>query len=674
MKKKILETNENKALEELQKLAKEITKHNKLYHEKDKPIISDHKFDELIKRNNLLENKFPHLKLKSSPNNALNTKPLNKFSKVRHKVPMLSLSNAFNENDLEDFIKRINKYINNKNINLIFTCEPKIDGLSINLTYEKGILILASTRGDGLIGENVTGNIKTIKDIPHKLNGKNIPSLIEIRGEIFLKKNDFIKLNNSLTEKEKFSNPRNAAAGSIRQLNSKITASRPLKFIPHGIGYVSENYQTLDKIFNHIFNWGFNKCEHFEITDKIENMKYFHKKINSIRFSLEYDIDGIVYKLNELKLQQRLGFVGKNPRWATAYKFESLKAITLIKDIDLQVGRTGAVTPVARLEPINIGGVIVSNATLHNFEEIKKKDIRINDQVEIQRAGDVIPQVLKVLKKSNQRKQIYLPPKNCPICNSKLVRDGEEAVIRCNNYYGCDAQLVERLIHFASKKAFNIDGLGEKQIKLFWSEGYIKKSSDIFSLHKMKDKIINMEGWGILSFSNLITSINNSKKIDIQKFIYALGIRYVCEINSQILSKHFISIDGMLKKIKDKESLLNIDGLGPKAIISLTDFFNKKNNIDEIKKISSFCKVNNFKKVFSKSPFNNKNIIFTGKLNEMSREEAKKRALEIGAIVSNSITSKTNYLICGENPGSKLKKAKEMDIKILSEKEWVSML
>tara|TARA_Y100000590_G_scaffold92205_1_gene104187 strand:- start:7351 stop:9393 length:2043 start_codon:yes stop_codon:yes gene_type:complete len=675
MKKKYKEnTSERSALIELKKLSKEIKKHNYYYHSLDSPKITDQKYDKLVKRYNNLEKKFPNIKIKNNPNILVGSKPLKRFAKIKHMTPMLSLANAFTSEDLKEFIKRIKKYIHDEKYSFIFYCEPKIDGLSINLTYENGKLKYATTRGDGVIGEDVIENIKTISDIPIKIKNKNFPNNLELRGEIFLEKNDFIIINKLLADDEKFSNPRNAAAGSIRQLDKNITRQRPLKFIAHGIGYSSKEYFSLENFYKDLKSWGFKINKYNKIVKNIDEMENYHQYINSIRSSLPYDIDGLVYKLDNVVLQKRLGYVGKNPRWAIAYKFKSEKALTRILKIDLQVGRTGAITPVARLEPINIGGVIVSNATLHNFDEIKKKDVRENDIVEIQRAGDVIPQILSVVNKSSKRKSLILPPKNCPICKNKVIKDKDETVIRCNNYYQCDAQQIERIIHFVSKKAFNIEGLGEKQINLLWKLKYIRKTSDIFILHKFKEKIADLEGWGELSVSNLINSIEKSSYIEIKNFIYALGIRYVGEINAEILSKQFLSIENFLKNSKYKENLNDIDGLGPKVVISITEFLNESINLNEINKLISLCKIKKYNKVVIDSPFNNKSIIFTGKLLEMSREEAKKTATDIGAKISSTISSKTDYLIYGDKPGSKLKKAKELNIKILNEKEWKNII
>ena len=671
---KISKELEKKITIELKDLSKKISKHNELYHKYDKPIISDYEFDKLIERNNYLEKKYPHLILDYSPNKNIGSDTLEKFKKIKHKEPMLSLGNAFNDNDIYDFIKRTKKYLNYPNQNLIFSCEPKIDGLSINLTYEYGKLIRACTRGDGYIGEDVTDNIKTINDIPINFKSKNYPDFIEIRGEVFLEKNDFLILNNSLNEQKKFSNPRNAAAGSIRQLNNTITKSRPLKFIAHGIGGSSVKFSNIKQLYDKMETWGIITNNYNEIIEDIESLKEYYKKINSLRSKFPYDIDGIVYKINDIELQNRLSFVGKNPRWAIAYKFKSLKVTTKILKIDIQVGRTGSITPVARLEPVNIGGVNVSNATLHNFDEIHQKDIREKDIVEIERAGDVIPHVLKVIEKNKKREKKFLVPKNCPVCGSKLLHDKDEAVLRCNNYYNCEAQLIEKIIHFVSKKALNIEGFAEKQIRFFWKLKFIKNASDIFLIKKYESKILNLDGWGEKSYKNLIDNINNSKKVDLQRFLFSLGIRYIGEINSLTLATHFLSIENFLRNAKNKKNLEDIDGLGPKVINSLVEYLNMKSNQDEIKKLLNFCEVNNYKKINTKSKFNNKFVIFTGKLLVMSREEAKNKVILLGAKISTSVNAKTDYLIYGEKPGSKLKKAKELKIKTISENEWIKMI
>ena len=674
--------NKNKSLHDEKKIKKRlvelsllIKKHNILYHQKDKPKITDAEFDALIIENNKLEKKYPNLIIKNSPNFLIGGPVSNKFDKIQHKLPMLSLQNAFNENDVIDFIERIKKFLNlEKNHKFDFISEPKIDGLSINLNYEDGFLKSASTRGDGKIGENVTQNVLNINGIPTKLNNNNLPKQIEIRGEIFLNKTDFIKLNKTMKEKNKFSNPRNAAAGSLRQLDSEITKKRPLKFLAHGLGETSKEYITINDFYKDLKKWGIPTNHLSQTHQNINEMMNYYNKINNIRHDIAYDLDGVVFKINNLKLQNRLGFVGKNPRWAIALKFKSEKAITKIRKIDFQIGRTGAITPVARLEEINIGGVLVSNATLHNFDEIKKKDIREGDKVEIQRAGDVIPQVIKVVNKDKNRKELINPPKQCPVCGEKTIREKDEAVIRCINLKSCDAQIIGCLIHFVSKKSFNIEGCGEKQIKQFYKLGFIKNYNDIFDINKFKKEILNLEGWGDLSYQNLIQAINKSKIISLEKFIYSLGIRYVGETLSIILAKEFINIDNFIKSANDKEKLQSIDGLGPKVINSVYNYFLNKDNKKIVLNLKNNVKIINFTQQESNSLFTNKNIVFTGTLSKLSREEAKHLATNLGAKISSSVSAKTDYVIIGEKPGSKAKKAKELGLNILSEEEWIKKI
>ena len=664
--------NEEKIKKRLKNLTSLIHKHSKLYYQNDKPEITDKDFDKLVKENNKLERKFPHLVLENSPNRFVGSSPSKKFEKIIHKLPMLSLANAFNKNDIQDFIDRIRKFLNIDNKEKIkFMCEPKIDGLSVNLNYQKGILKSASTRGDGKIGENVLKNIQTIVGIPSKLQGKNYPKQIEIRGEIFLNKKDFIQLNGSLDEKDKFSNPRNAAAGSLRQLDSNITKQRPLEFLAHGIGKSTKKYITMSEFYKDLNKWKIPSNNLIKICNSINLMINYFEDIENIRNKIPYDLDGIVYKVDSLKLQKRLGSIGKNPRWAIALKFSAEKSFTTIKKIDFQVGRTGAITPVARLSEVNIGGVVISNATLHNFDEIKKKDIREGDKVEIQRAGDVIPQVLKVVKKEKNRKKITKLPLYCPVCGSKTIKDKEEAVIRCANTINCDAQILGSLIHFVSKKSLNIEGLGEKQINQFYKLGFIKNFEDIFYINRYKKFIINLEGWGKLSFHNLIKSIERSKSIVLNKFIFSLGIRYVGETLSNLIAKEFLTIETFINSSNDKERLFNIDGLGPKAINSIYDYMQKMKNKQIVFNLSNILNIEKYKKSKSHYLFSNKNVVFTGTLSILSREEAKYLATQLGAKISSSVTSKTNYVIIGKNPGNKAKKAKELGISILSEDDWI---
>ena len=664
-----------KALERLKELAKLIKKNNILYHKLDKPIITDNQFDNYIKENNYLEKKYPHLILKESPNNLIGNVLINKFKKIKHKTRMLSLSNAFKEEDVKDFIERIRKFLNlNSKTNFNFICEPKIDGLSLNLFYKKGKLFTASTRGDGIVGEDVTANILNVTGIQKILNDHSPPEEIEIRGEIFLNKKDFIDLNSKLDESDHFANPRNAAAGSLRQLDSNITNQRKLRFIAHGLGYSSLNYKFINDYYNDLKKWNIPVNKYLNINVSIKKMMLYYKDIEEKRSSIQYDIDGIVYKINDYNLQRRLGFVGKNPRWAIALKFSAEKTSTKILNIENQVGRTGAITPVARLESVNIGGVLVANATLHNFDEIQKKDIRIGDIVEIQRAGDVIPQVIKVVRKKTNRNKPIIPPKICPICKGNILKENDEVVLRCINIYKCEAQILGQLVHFVSKKSMNIDGFGEKQIKQFYNLNYINNFNDIFDIENHKDTIIKLDGWGNQSYENLILSINKSKKIDLEKFIFSLGVRFVGETTSRLLAKEFLNIKNLIKNSKNAEILALIDGLGPKAINSISEYFSNSNNLSILFKLINTLKINNFKKPYSNNFFSNKNLVFTGTLTQLSREEAKHLAREKGAKIASNISSTTDFLIVGDKPGSKIKKAESFKIKILNEKDWIKKI
>ncbi len=663
-----------KVISRLKELSKLIKKHNFHYHSQDKPIISDKEFDLLVKENLKLELKYPELKLKSSPNNKVGSKVLNKFKKSNHLSPMYSLSNGFNENDLFEFDERIKKFLNLENKkSMEYFCEPKIDGLSLNLTYRNGDLICAATRGDGSIGENVTKNIVNIQNIPQNLK-YDFPDLIEIRGEVFITKSDFEQINFKLDENNKFSNPRNAAAGSLRQLDYQVSRSRPLKFLAHGIGKTSKNFLYFDVFYKNIEKWGIKKNTLCLKTSNLNSIYNFYKDLNNKRSGLDYDIDGLVIKLNDFLIQKRLGVVGKNPRWSIALKFSAEKAMTKIKDINFQVGRTGSITPVARLEKVNLGGVIISNATLHNFDEIKKKNIQIGDTVEIQRAGDVIPQVLRVFKKNVKKNQLVKPPKKCPVCGSKTFKERDEAVLRCRNTYECPAQKISQIIHFISKKALNIDGFGEKQVKQFYKLGLIGDVADIFFLKNQRQKIENLEGWGKLSVENLLNSIENSKNISLNKFIFSLGIRFIGEINAEILSFQFKSIKSFISSSENTDALSNIDGLGPKAISSIKDFFSYDKNILLIKKLSDVLNISKTKIENINNFFNGKNLVFTGSLKSISRDEAKHLAKSVGAKILSAVSKNTDFVIIGEKAGSKAKKAKELDLTILSEEDFLKKI
>ncbi len=666
-----IETDEKIILKRLKELSKEIKKHNHFYHNNDKPIISDADYDKLVNENNILEKKFPHLVLQKSPSSFVGSKIKSKFEKIKHTSPMYSLANAFNKDDILEFLKRSNKFLNNPEDNSFkFLVEPKIDGLSLNLLYKDGKLISAGTRGDGLTGENVTENIKKISDIPKSLK-ENFPKIIEIRGEIFINKEDFEKINLNLKEEDKFANPRNAAAGSLRQLDTSISHNRPLNFIAHGIGECSKNYKTIEEYYSDLKLWNIPTNKLSNVCNSVEEIINCYEKINNERSQIKYDIDGLVIKIEEISLQKRLGYVGKNPRWAIALKFSSEKANTVIEDINFQVGRTGAITPVARLRPINIGGVIVSNASLHNFDEIEKKNINILDTVEVERAGDVIPYVTKLVKKNKKSKKNLIPPSNCPVCKNKTYKELNEAVLRCSNKYGCRSQLLGQIIHFISKKSLNIDGFGEKQAKQFFDLKLIKKAEDIFNLKQNKEAILKLEGWGELSFNNLINAIEKSKKISLDKFIYSLGIRYIGEINSELLANEFKDLNKIILAIQKIENLNNIDGLGPKAISSLGEFFSNDQNIQSVKKLQKILKIFNPEKKSKDSYFSNKNIVFTGSFTSLSRDEAKYLAKQNGAKILSSVSKKADYLIIGEKAGSKVQKAKLLEVKIMNESEFL---
>ena len=654
-----------------QELVKIIQYHNNLYYNDDNPKISDAEYDGLINDYKKIKKSFPVETKQSDLLDEIGGKPSELFSKFNHPTRMLSLDNAMSEDDLVNFQKKISNFLNKKTIDFEFSTEPKIDGLSINLIYKNGKLVIAATRGDGQTGENITNNVITIKDIPKLLKTKSPPTSIEIRGEIFITKEDFIKLN---TENN-FANPRNAAAGSLRQLDPKETAKRPLKFIAHGFGsFNGEKKNYYDQLIE-LKSWGIPISPFLKKVQNLNELMTIYGEINKKRAEIPYDIDGLVYKVNNLSFQNRLGIVGKSPRWAIAHKFASETAQTEIKKIDIQVGRTGSLTPVARLKPINIGGVLVSNATLHNFEEIEKKDIREGDSVIVERAGDVIPHILKVVNKNKKnRPKLFKPPKYCPICKSPTIIDPDEVVVRCSGTYICDAQKVGRLKHFVSRSALDIEGLGDKQINLFYKKGLIRDYADIFDLVAKRAIVVNFEGWGTLSFDNLINAIDQKKKIELSKFIYSLGIRFVGQINAKLISSAFSNIEEFKNFFESENDIVNAldntDGLGPKVIQSFVEYSsiksNKKQILKLIKKVELFIK----KTDTVKSKITGKKIIFTGTLSLMSRAEAKSKAEKLGAKVVSSISKSTDILVSGENSGSKLKKAKELGVTVMNEKEW----
>ena len=658
------------------KKIKELKKHNKLYFEKSSPKITDYQYD-LIKKEIIdLEKKHIFLKSDFSPSNSLGYAPSKNFEKAIHRVKMLSLSNAFNLEDLENFEKKIFNYLNNKT-EIEYSVEPKIDGISASLTYKNGVLVLGTSRGDGTTGEVITDNLKTIKDIPKKITDKDFPKDIDIRGEVFIKKSQFNNLKNN------FANPRNAASGSLRQKNPEVTKKIPLNFVAYTFGYFeSDKIKKQSDFLKSLQKWGFKISEHNKVLKNINELENFHKTFEEDRFNLEYDVDGLVYKINNLELQKRLGFTSNSPRWAIAHKFSADSAYSEITDINVQVGRTGALTPVARIKPVNIGGVVVSNATLHNEDEIDRKDIRIGDTVKIERAGDVIPHVIFVdLKKRDKKSKKFIFPDSCPSCGSKTIKEFNrttkkyDAVRRCTNEgFECEKIAIEKIKHFISKEAMNIDGLGKKVVENFWALHLIRFPQDIYKLDY--NKISNLDGWGDLSVSNLKYSINQSKQVTLDRFLYAIGIRHIGMENAKLLAEYTKSIKSFLKFVNKKKlnEFLNIDGIGDTQINSLKKFFDNRSNYNVVEKLSSILNISDLK-INKDGKLLNSTFMFTGKLSNMSRAEAKSLIEKNSGSVVSSINKKLKYLIIGEKPTNrKVIQAKELGIKILSQKELLQLL
>ena len=661
-----------------EKKIKLLKKCNDYYYQKDRPLISDKEFDNLKKEVIDIEKKY-NLQSPDSPSNKIGSEPSSKFEKIKHRVKMLSLSNAFNNEDLKNFQKKNNNFLSFKNdFDFEYSAEPKIDGISASLTYRQGKLVRGLSRGNGEEGENITKNLQTIKDIPQIINHDNFPNDIDIRGEVYIKNSDFKNLKND------FANPRNAASGSLRQKDPKKTSLIPLKFFAYTFGFTTFlNTKTQTDFLKDLKIWGFKTSELNKKVKGIENLIKYHQEIEKKRYEIDYDIDGIVYKINEFKIQNRLGFMATAPRWAIAHKFSANFSVTKILDIDIQVGRTGAMTPVAKVKPVNIGGVIVSNATLHNEDEILRKDIRVGDTVKIERAGDVIPHVIsvdKTLRDLNSKKFSF--PNNCPSCGSKTIKEfnnvtkKRDAVRRCSSEgFNCNKIAIEKLKHFVSKDALNIEGLGKKVVEKFWNLNFIKLPQDIFKLEYKK--ISQLDGWGSQSISNLQNSINNSKKIKLDKFIYSLGIRHIGQENAKLISD-FLKTQLNFLKLKDPKNideLQLIDGIGETQINSLKKFFQNKTNLIVIKKL---CELLNIEKIVSQKKngiFSEQTIMFTGKLDKLSRAEAKSLVEINGGKIINSISKKLNILIIGQKPTNrKIKLAKDLKIKIIDQSEFESLL
>jgi len=686
------ELGEAQAKREHHSLAVEIRIHDDAYYQKDEPIVSDAQYDAMRKRLLALEALFPALATKDSPSQNVGVKPSGKFGKITHAVPMLSLDNAFADGDVRDFAARVRRFLNiTADAALSFTAEPKIDGLSASIRYEKGKLVSAATRGDGQIGEDITANIRTLKDVPHSLKGSGWPEIIEVRGEVYISDEDFEAMNAQQEHagKDPYKNPRNAAAGSLRQIDPSVTADRPLKFYAYAWGEVSAPLSDtqMDAVDN-LKSWGFSTNDLMQVCDTANDMIAHYKTIAAKRNTLGYDIDGVVYKVNDLTLQERLGFVSRAPRWAIAHKFPAEKATTIIEDIDVQVGRTGALTPVARLKPVTVGGVVVSNATLHNEDEIKRLDVRVGDSVEIQRAGDVIPQVLRVLDADKpKRPPAFTLPKTCPICGADAVRDVDDkgnvdVVRRCTNGLQCPAQAIESLRHFVSRRAYDIDGMGAKQIEAFYQEGLVLEPAHIFTLEARNDdiKLETWDGWGVQSAANLFAAINARRRIEFHRFLYGFGIRHVGHGNANLIAKHYLSFDKFLQVMtaKDQDAarteLLSIDGIGEASATALLGFLNTPQNMVVVNELLAQVSVIDAEAPDADSPVTGKTVVFTGKLELMSRDEAKAKAQSLGAKVSGSVSGKTDYLVAGPGAGSKLKKAEALGVTVLSEDEWLALI
>lgn len=691
---KIEDLSKEQAREELKRIADEMAKADIAYYQKDEPYLSDAEYDAIKRRNEQIEARFPELRIVDGPSMRIGAAIRSDFGKVKHKIPMLSLGDVFSEEELLDFINSVHRFLGTEG-NITFSAEPKIDGLSFSARYENGVFVKGATRGDGTTGEDITENLKTIKDLPLKIDGE-VPEILEVRGEVYMSKQDFLELNAQSEKdgKKVFANPRNAAAGSLRQLDANITKDRKLSLFVYTWGEVSEIvWDSQSQFLEDVRHWGFKTNPYNRICNTTEEMMdYFHYLMEN-RADLPYDIDGIVYKVDSLALQNRLGFLTRTPRWAIAHKFPAEQAVTRINNIRIQVGRTGALTPVADLEPINVGGVIVSHATLHNEDEIKRKDIRIGDWVVIQRAGDVIPQVVSVVKEKRSPDTIEFEfPDICPMCGAHAIREEDEAARRCTGGLTCPAQAIERLKHFVSREAFDIEGLGAKIMEEFYNEGIIKNPVDIYTLEKrnlnrhddlfaqMDEGALHLEsreGWGKKSVENLFKAINEKRRISLPRFIYALGIRQVGAATSRLIAKNYGSLKHFMNDMVagNTEKLLNIDGIGEAMVNDIVGFFSEEHNIETIKGLLEEIEVEDFVDDTNySSPIAGKTVVFTGTLEKMTRAEAKAKALSLGAKVAGSVSKNTDYVVVGADAGSKAKKAQELGVTILSEDEFLELI
>jgi DNA ligase (NAD+) len=693
--KSVDDLSEREAKAEHARLEAEIAAHDRRYYQEDAPTVSDAEYDLLRRRYGAIEARFPQLRTLESLTQRVGAAPSGRFAKVRHAVPMLSLDNAFADEDVIDFVGRIRRFLRlPEDAEIAFSAEPKIDGLSMSLHYENGALVTGATRGDGAEGEDVTANVKTVKDVPHRLKGKGIPAVCEVRGEIYMTKAAFLELNRKQKDagQELYVNPRNTAAGSLRQKDPSITASRPLGFFAYAWGEMSEMpADTQSGMIKWFEQCGFKTNPLTKMLRSVEALLEFHRAIEARRASLDYDIDGVVYKVDRLDWQERLGFVSRDPRWAIAHKFPAERATTVVKDIEIQVGRTGFLTPVAKLEPVTVGGVVVQNATLHNADEIARLDVRIGDTVTIQRAGDVIPQVLGVVEDKRPRgAKPFEFPKKCPCpLHTDVVREiiaggTEGARVHCTGEFACPYQTIEHLKHFVSRRAFDIDGLGEKQIELFYEEGWVKEPADIFTLEERNAKIRleEVEGFGETSVRNLFAAIAARRDIALERFIYALGIRHVGETTAVALARGYGNWDAFhaacLKLARDDEEtkaeMDALDQIGDTVIESLHDYFGEAHNRRRIERLAAQVCIRDAEKPRSDSPIAGKTVVFTGTLEQMTRDEAKASAERLGAKVSGSVSKKTDYVVAGPGAGSKLAEAKKLGVAVLTEDEWAKLV
>lgn len=682
----------------LEEMASVLAALDEAYYSHDDPVVSDGEYDRLRVLNETLEKMFPEMVLENGPSTKIGTAPSGRFAKIVHRVPMQSLANIFSREGLEDFIARTRRFLDfDESVDLVFTAEPKIDGLSCSLRYENGYLVYGATRGDGSVGEDVTANVRRIGDIPHELAGSGFPEILEVRGEVYMSHNDFSALNEASLRagRQAFANPRNAAAGSLRQLNPDVTASRPLGFFAYAWGEVSEMpSESQCDMVRSLGEWGFRINPLMRRCRNADEIMDVYEAIESHRAGLGYDIDGVVCKMDSIVLQERLGQVSRAPRWAVAFKFPAERATTVLEKIEIQVGRTGAMTPVARLRPVTVGGVVVSNATLHNEDEIARKDIREGDTVVIQRAGDVIPQIVCVQKEFRpEQSKPFIFPDVCPECGSEAGRDADDehgsvdAVRRCSGGLSCPAQTIEFLKHFVSRGAFDMEGLGDRLIALFHGEGIVRAPADIFTLARRNGiafpSLEEREGWGVASVARLMSAIEARRSIPLDRFLYSLGVRHMGESTSRLLAKHFGTFEAFLGAAQaasrsdapERLEMIGISGIGPAAVASISEFFaddGRRSMVLDI--LSAGVAVEAMERDETSSPVSGKTVVFTGTLELMTRSEAKARAERLGAKVAGSVSARTDILVAGPGAGSKLKKAEELGIRVFSEEEWIALV